>query len=104
MEGNDLTENGKDYSGVEEMAHALESNEVLLQLNLCNTNLTKECGELLKKMLNINKTLILLDIDQNPNLPLEDVRLIQKSLERNKKDYDDERYKEFIERKKMWNE
>lgn len=104
LEGNDLTLGGSDITGIEELAKSLETNETLLQLNLCNTGLDKRCSEVLKRMLERNTTLILLDIDQNPQMDLFDVRQIQKYLERNKKVYDDERYKEFIERKKMWNE
>lgn len=35
-------------------------------------------------------------------MDLHHVRAIQESLKRNKKAYDDERYKEFVERKRMW--
>ena len=55
-------------------------------------------------MLEVNTSLICLDIDRNPKMKLESVRRIQEALKRNKKAYDDQRYKEFYERKKMWNE
>jgi HSP90 family molecular chaperone len=55
-------------------------------------------------MLEVNTSLICLDIDRNPKMKLESVRRIQEALKRNKKTYDDQRYKEFYERKKMWNE
>jgi hypothetical protein len=45
--------------------------------------------------------LLSLDIDSNPDMNIDDVILIQDSLLRNKQDYDDERYMEFIERKRM---
>eukprot|EP00825_Cyclidium_porcatum_P044768 TRINITY_DN663_c0_g6_i8.p1 TRINITY_DN663_c0_g6~~TRINITY_DN663_c0_g6_i8.p1 ORF type:complete len:278 (-),score=63.69 TRINITY_DN663_c0_g6_i8:146-979(-) len=104
LEGNDLTLSGSDISGVEELARSLEVNDSLLSLNLCNTGLDKRCSEIIKKMLEKNQTLIILDIDQNPQMDLNDVRQIQTRLINNKKSYDEERYKEFIERRKMWNE
>jgi hypothetical protein len=42
-----------------------------------------------------------LDIDNNPEMSLDDVIAIQDALLRNKQEYDDERYMEFIERKRM---
>lgn len=54
------------------------------------------------RMIERNTTLISLDIDQNPEMDLNHVRAIQECLKRNKKAYDDERYKEFVERKRMW--
>jgi hypothetical protein len=42
-----------------------------------------------------------LDIGNNPEMNIEDVTAIQNALLRNKQEYDDERYMEFIERKRM---
>ena len=42
-----------------------------------------------------------MDIDNNPDMSIDDVILIQDALIKNKQDYDDERYMEFIERKRM---
>lgn len=42
-----------------------------------------------------------LDVSGNPDMNIEDVIAIQDSLMKNKQDYDDERYMEFIERKRM---
>lgn len=42
-----------------------------------------------------------MDIDNNPDMNIDDVIAIQDALIKNKQDYDDERYMEFIERKRM---
>lgn len=42
-----------------------------------------------------------LDIENNPQMSLEDTIEIQERLLQNKREYDDERYMEFIERKRM---
>lgn len=42
-----------------------------------------------------------MDIDNNPDMNIDDVINIQDALIKNKQDYDDERYMEFIERKRM---
>ena len=42
-----------------------------------------------------------MDISGNPEMNLDDVISIQDSLIKNKQEYDDERYMEFIERKRM---
>ncbi|EAR89183.1 hypothetical protein TTHERM_00577380 (macronuclear) [Tetrahymena thermophila SB210] len=104
LEGNDLTNSGKDNSGIEAICQSLKNNDTLLCLNLTNTNLDENCSDFLVQMLEKNDTIINLDIDQNPKMNLEDVRKIQEKLKINKQNYDDERYKEFDERKRMCNE
>ena len=42
-----------------------------------------------------------MDVENNPQMHLEDVKQIQQKLIENKRTYDDERYMEFIERKRM---
>jgi hypothetical protein len=42
-----------------------------------------------------------MDLGNNPDMNIDDVISIQNSLIKNKQDYDDERYMEFIERKRM---
>ena len=42
-----------------------------------------------------------MDINNNPEMNIDDVIAIQDSLIRNKQEYDEERYMEFIERKRM---
>ena len=49
--------------GIYELSKALEDNKALLYLNLCNTNLNKECGEILMNMMEHNSTIIALDLD-----------------------------------------
>ncbi|KRW99164.1 hypothetical protein PPERSA_07407 [Pseudocohnilembus persalinus] len=104
IENNNVTNNGRDTQSFIELCRALEQNNTLLSLNLTNNNLNAECGDALERLLEKNTTLIMVDVDQNKDLNIQQVRNIQEYLRRNKRAYDDERYKEFIERKKMWNE
>ena len=87
---------------------ALTANDTLLSLNLNNSGLDSTCSRLLREMMEQNSTLIWyccrycsLDIDNNPEMNIDDVISIQDLLLKNKQDYDDERYMEFIERKRM---
>lgn len=48
--------------------------------------------------------MISLDLCENPKMGLKEVRKVQDYLQRNKKIYDDERYREFMERKRISNE
>ena len=63
LEGNDLTNSGKDISGIEALAQNLKKNDTLICLNLTNTNLDEKCSEYLLAMLEKNDTIINLDID-----------------------------------------
>lgn len=74
IEGNDLTCSGKDKTGIKELALSLEYNESVLWLNLNSTNLDAEAGGYLEKMLEKNHTIIMLDIANNPNLEISQVR------------------------------
>lgn len=99
LEGNDLTNDGKTAKGIQKLAEALKSNTSILHLNLCNTKLDETCGKMLLDALRENKTIIMLDVSQNPKLGLMDVREMQNILVANKLAYDEERFKEFMERK-----
>lgn len=99
LEGNDLTDNGKNPRGIQNLASALKTNSSLLSLNLTNTGLDAACGKSLLEAMRENKTCIMLDISQNPKMNIMDVREIQRILEANKLVYDEERFKEFMERK-----
>ncbi|CAD8043508.1 unnamed protein product [Paramecium primaurelia] len=109
LENNNLTNHDKDrntydYSGIYALCEAIEKNDTLLQLNLCNCKLDEKCGEALANALRDNTSLICLDITENPKMNLNDVRKCQDYLIRNKKIYDDERYREFQERQRIRNE
>ena len=58
-------------------------NKTLLYLNLNSTELDAECGEDLRRALEVNNVLILLDVERNPRMRLDDVRAIQ-DLQRDK--------------------
>lgn len=51
-----------------------------------------------------NDTMIDLDIEGNPDMNIYDCRRIQDKLQKNRKDYNDERLREFRERKMLENE
>lgn len=60
----------------------------------------EECGERFVESTRVNTTLICFEFDLNPFL-LEQVRAIQENLKRNKHAYDEERFREWKERKQM---
>jgi len=101
LENNDLTDGGKSSKGIVTLAEALKINKSLLHLNLSNTNLDVICGQALLEAMKENNTLIMLDLSLNTKMNLNDVREIQKILVANKKEYDEERFREFMERKHL---
>ena len=101
MEGNSLTDGFTDNSGIDELAEGLIENETLLYLSLANCNLDNESGKLLRNAIEQNDVIIHLDLSNNPKMSLNDVRAIQDKLIENKQKYDQDRFKEFIERKRM---
>jgi len=71
LENNNLTNSGKDVSGIVHLAKGLASNKDLVILNLNNCNMDDKCSEaLLEAMKKKNKTLISLDIENNRNMNL----------------------------------
>lgn len=100
LEGNDLT-GGNDESGIYDLFEALKTNDTLLSLNLNNTCLTENSGQIILEALMENHHLINLDIEMNPNLRLEDVREIQSKLMENHQRYKDVRTREWKQRKQM---
>lgn len=48
-----------------------------------------------------NTTLIMLDIEGNSRIDMEDVKAIQDIVTKNRENFDNERFMEFIERKRM---
>jgi hypothetical protein len=76
-------------------------NETVLYINLNNTGLDGKCVAKMRDIFKTNRTLILLDIENNnyvgtpdnPAMALEDVLYIQDRLVENKQKHDDERYK-----------
>ena len=72
LEGNQLTGDGEDFQGLQEMLRALEDNTSLLSLNLANNKLEPPIGKQIKQMLDKNHTLIDLEIGFN-HFDLKDV-------------------------------
>ena len=101
LESNPLTGPSKqDDSGIHAIAEMLSVNKKLLCLNLDNTGLDEKCGDTLVQVMEYNNTLISLEIAHN-ELSVAQIEQIQKYLVRNKKAYDEERLREFKERKLM---
>lgn len=76
LEMNDLTSNGKDNSGIKSLAEALRHNVVLTSLTLNSCGLDSHCSAMLADAMEDNHTLVLLDIEGNPNMNIYDVRRI----------------------------
>ena len=79
LESNNLTHDGEENSGVEEMINALSTNTSLLSLNLGNNRLDEGIGRMFVDCLMANHTLIDFEFDRN-NFRLEDVNIIQIAL------------------------
>ncbi|EGR27530.1 hypothetical protein IMG5_194790 [Ichthyophthirius multifiliis] len=99
LEGNNLTNQGKDVAGFEALCESIKENENLLCINFTNCCLNEKCGEFLLSLIYGNENLISLEIDQNVKINIEQVRKIQDKIQANKKIYDEERLREFCERK-----
>lgn len=76
-------------------------NDTLIYLNLNNTQLTANEGMEISRMLDVNKTLILVDVEKNPLIPHDVVRAIQDKCNRNKAHHMAERKAEWKERKEL---
>ena len=100
LEGNPLT-NGNNEKGIEALCDALVENDTLTSLNLNNTGLTEKSGARILDTLRHNKKIIMLDIEQNPNISLNTVRSIQECIADNNRLWREVRTKEWKERKRL---
>jgi hypothetical protein len=80
------------------------TNDTLMYLNLNNTELSATSGHHILNMLKHNKKLILMDIERNPKIDYDTARAIQDHLAANKTLYDQERRREWQERKDLSSE
>lgn len=98
----EVMEAAQDYdnSGIRALSEMLKVNKTLLVLNLARTGINKSGAEYLVEAMKVNNTLISMDLMEN-NLTVLQTREIKEYLNRNKKAYDDERLREFKERKMM---
>ena len=104
LESNQLTMGNEDTSGVQHyLIDGLRSNTTLLSLNVANNQLDDTLGRDFKDALEVNETLIDLEIGFN-NFQLTEIREIQRLLLRNNKAYDENRLREWKERKLMLEE
>jgi hypothetical protein len=65
LENNNLTDKGKDISGIRDLFEGLQQNTMLISLNVANNYLTKEVGHFIVGCLRKNKTIINLEFFQN---------------------------------------
>jgi len=86
--------------GVYELVEFLDHNKTLLSLNLANNQMDEKCGTMFRERIERNETLIDFDFSMN-NFNIQDSRIIQDCLKRNKAAYDLKRLKEWKERKVM---
>lgn len=103
LESNQLTTDGTVWGGVTSLIEFLSHNKTLLSLNLANNGMDDSCGSNFRELLQDNFTLIDFDFSMN-NFTLEDSRTIQDLLMRNKALYDENRIREWRERKAMRSE
>lgn len=103
LESNNLTTDGTDFGGVTELFTFLPQNTTLLSLNLANNGLDESCGDQFNQLLDHNDTLIDFDYALN-SFSLDDSRSIQDKLMRNKRKFDEDRLREWKERKTMMNQ
>ena len=100
LENNYLTNSGATFDEIKSFSDCLLTNKTLLHLNLSNNGMIEECGERFVAATDVNTTLICFEFGFNQFL-LEQVRAIKANLIRNKKAYDEERFREWKERKQM---
>jgi hypothetical protein len=98
LSGNALT-NGNNLSGIEELCKTLTENDTLTHLSLYNTSLSESAGQLILEMLQTNQSLILLDIEKNPDMKLLTVRNIQTKVKANYDKWRELRFGEWTQRK-----
>jgi hypothetical protein len=103
LENNFLTQSGATYYEVKSFSDCLLTNKTLLHLNVGNNAMNEECSERFVESTKVNTSLICFEFGMN-NFKLEHIKEIKENLVRNKQAYDDERFKEWKERKRMADE
>ena len=76
LEFNDITDSGRDCSGVKILAENLKKNRTLISLNLNTCGLNAKCSAMLAEVMDYNDSIINLDVEGNPDMNLYDVRKI----------------------------
>ena len=124
LENNNLTDHGKDTQSIHELFIALQSNTMLISLNLSNNHFTSEIGAYIVEMLRKNKTIIHFeffdnkDFEDRPTGPerkddeskfkskglyINQIETIKELLKENNDAYMKMRTDEWNERKRMTN-
>ncbi|CRG95540.1 conserved Plasmodium protein, unknown function, partial [Plasmodium gallinaceum] len=62
---NDLTDNGKNFEGINKIFESIKNNKTLKILNLANTNMNHNNGNTLCQILKINKSLVEMNFENN---------------------------------------
>ena len=89
--------------GMYEFFEFLDHNTTLLTLNIANNQLDEKCGKMLLEKMEINTTLTCLDFSSN-NINITESLALQKIVQQNKKQHDEARKEEWVERKDMRSE
>ena len=97
ISGNSLT-NGNNISGIEALCESLKENDTLTHLSLYNTSLPEKAGQLLLETLDYNDSLILLDLEKNPQIKLDTIRAIQIKIRENYNKWRSLRFDEWTQR------
>jgi len=97
LSGNALT-NGNNLLGIQELCKTLKDNDTLTHISLYNTSLTDSAGKLILDMLENNESIILLDLEKNPEIKLDTIRKIQIKVKANYDKWRELRYGEWTQR------
>merc|ERR1712224_1092523 len=103
LEGNNLTASGNDQTGVIASAHALRGNKTLRVLLLGKNHITQQGGEHFVRAIELNDTITMLDLTGN-ELGVEQLRTIDKVINRNREKLSELRRAERRERFTLYNE
>lgn len=103
LENNYLVNVSGDDEGVKAFTDCLNYNKTLLSLNMGNNAMDPKCGQKFMDATTVNTTLISFEFGMN-DFNREQVITIQDNLNRNKMAYDEERFREWKERKRMESE
>lgn len=105
LESNNLTGGGHDQHGIIVLADALRENRSLRVLLLSKNGITHQAGEYFVKAIEMNDSLILVDLSGNePSLSVEQLRRIDAAVRRNRERLSAIRRAERRERFALYNE
>lgn len=105
LESNNLTASANDQKGVLELANALKENNCLRVLMLSKNGITAQAGDYFVRAIEANESLTLVDLSGNdPSLSVEQLRAIDRAVQRNRERQSAIRRAERRERYALYNE